>query len=307
MFNVQRCWNSETITKASSLYKLISDFPFIVTLVIITNMLDYTMPLTRRLQERQIDVVKCNNYINQLRTDIQNLRINIDEMHAKWYNEAIELASKSSTVESVPRVCNTQIYRENHPSETPSDYYKHAVTIQFLDHLEMQFQIRFSQEHLCIYDGFYLIPFMLLDNIEVWKDKVVRYLKYYEEFMPNARSINSELDIWETCCRQGSIPNEKTLSALLPFADQLAFPNICIALQILATVPVTSCECERNNSSLRRLKTWLRSSMIQDRLNGLALMHIHADIASKINVDEVVDKFAVLHPRRMRLKNIMED
>ena len=148
---------------------------------------------------------------------------------------------------------------------------------------------------------------MLLDNIEVWKDKVVRYLKYYEEFMPNARSINSELDIWETCCRQGSIPNEKTLSALLPFADQLAFPNICIALQILATVPVTSCECERNNSSLRRLKTWLRSSMIQDRLNGLALMHIHADIASKINVDEVVDKFAVLHPRRMRLKNIMED
>lgn len=35
--------------------------------------------------------------------------------------------------------------------------------------------------------------------------------------------------------------------------------------------------------------TWLRSRMIEDRLNGLALMHIHCDIS--IDIDRAIDRF----------------
>lgn len=51
------------------------------------------------------------------------------------------------------------------------------------------------------------------------------------------------------------------------------------SLLILAcTWPVTTCTCERCVSALRRLKTYLRSTMGQDRLNGIALMHTHYSI-----------------------------
>ena len=61
------------------------------------------------------------------------------------------------------------------------------------------------------------------------------------------------------------------------------FPNIFCALCILGTMPMTTCECEHSISSLRRLKSYLRSTMSQNRLNGLAALHSHRDI--RINVD----------------------
>ena len=60
-------------------------------------------------------------------------------------------------------------------------------------------------------------------------------------------------------------------------------------LQIAATIPVTW-ECERSGSVLRRLNTYLRSSMGQPRLSGLALMHIQRE--RNINIERVIDIFA---------------
>ena len=68
-------------------------------------------------------------------------------------------------------------------------------------------------------------------------------------------------------------------------------------------VPVTTSECERTVSVLRRLKTYLRSTMRQDRLSSLALLHINYTMV--IDVDEVIDMFARKHPRRMILRNII--
>jgi len=42
-------------------------------------------------------------------------------------------------------------------------------------------------------------------------------------------------------------------------------------LKIILTVPVLSCTAETSFSALRRLKTFLRSTMTQNRLNDIAL------------------------------------
>lgn len=55
-------------------------------------------------------------------------------------------------------------------------------------------------------------------------------------------------------------------------------------------VPVTIATPERSFSSLKRIKTYLRSSTGQNRLNGLAHLSIHREIP--ITVDEVTTKFA---------------
>ena len=44
--------------------------------------------------------------------------------------------------------------------------------------------------------------------------------------------------------------------------------------------------------------------MSEDRLTGLALMHIHSDM--DINLGEIID-FAREHPRRMKLDCILKD
>ena len=56
---------------------------------------------------------------------------------------------------------------------------------------------------------------------------------------------------------------------------------------------------------MRRLKTWLRSTMNQERFNALALMHINNDLP--INNEEVVNDFARTKNTRMAFKNILDN
>ena len=78
-------------------------------------------------------------------------------------------------------------------------------------------------------------------------------------------------------------------------------------LQLCATstIPATSCEGERSASSLRRLHTYNRASMGQERLSSVALIHFHYQV--KIDLDEVVNLFATKHPRRLELGTILRD
>ena len=65
----------------------------------------------------------------------------------------------------------------------------------------------------------------------------------------------------------------------------------------MATLPVTT--AERSFSSLRRLKTYLRTTMNEERLNGLALMAIHREIP--VNSEKVIEEFVTRKARRLNL------
>ena len=55
------------------------------------------------------------------------------------------------------------------------------------------------------------------------------------------------------------------IAKVLKMTDRTMFPGIYNCLKLLATVSVTSSQCERTISVLRRLKTYLRNTMCQDR------------------------------------------
>ena len=82
------------------------------------------------------------------------------------------------------------------------------------------------------------------------------------------------------------------------------FPNVNKLLRILCTLPITSAECERSLSTLRRLKTYLRATMTSER-DGLALMNIH--YGRQIDISATIDLFARKHPRRLLLSDIQAE
>jgi hypothetical protein len=76
------------------------------------------------------------------------------------------------------------------------------------------------------------------------------------------------------------------------------YPNISVAYRILLTAPVTAASAERSFSKLKLLKNYLRSTMLQQRLNGLAICSIEKDILDNINLDSVINDFAPRNARR---------
>ena len=59
---------------------------------------------------------------------------------------------------------------------------------------------------------------------------------------------------------------------------------------------------ERSFSKLKLIKTYLRSTMSQDRLNGLAIMSIERVIGRTLNYDQPIDNFADAKARKRPLK-----
>ena len=96
---------------------------------------------------------------------------------------------------------------------------------------------------------------------------------------------------WKTF--EGSCPSN--IATTLKAVNFDGFENIKVILRILGTLPITSCECERSISALRMLKDYKRSTMVEKRLNGLALMNIHQEIVP--DTDKVIDKFSVGNTR----------
>lgn len=76
------------------------------------------------------------------------------------------------------------------------------------------------------------------------------------------------------------------------------FPNLFKIMQVAVTLPVSSATCERSFSAMRRINTYLRANMNQDRFTNLAILNIEKDIL--VNNEVVLNTFAQTE-RRIKL------
>ena len=74
--------------------------------------------------------------------------------------------------------------------------------------------------------------------------------------------------------------------AVLAACEKVIYPNVFRLLQLLATHPMSSASNERSFLTLKRKETYLRNSVCEARLNGLAMLSIHRDI--EVDVQTVI-------------------
>ena len=287
--------NRDTKMKANCFFNCIGRFSFIFPLVVVTRVLELTLPVTRLLQGRSIDILEGMHLIDSIKSTMNDIRSNIDSSHDLWYNEAVSLAESLDIPVIKERTCGRQMNRNNVPFENTSDYFKRSVTIPFIDHVNSSLEKRFQPETLNVYKGLSVIPSNMCHLIKnskntTWREEFKSFSMFYEDDFPNFRLLDSEINLWEKywLTYNGELP--ENISNTLKQISFPGFENIKVALRILGTIPITSCECERSFSALRRLKDYTRSTMTGERLNGLALMYIHRDIVP--DTEKVVDRFS---------------
>lgn len=146
-----------------------------------------------------------------------------------------------------------------------------------------------------------LVPAVICEETTV---DVTQAVQMYRHLLPSPELLPLETERWKMRY-QLKKPEDRpeSCAAAIKEVDARDFPNLAVLLKIACTLPVTSCECERSASVLRRLHSWSRTSMRQDRLASLALMHIHYN--ENVEVSEVVDIFARKHQRRMQLDHLL--
>ncbi|KAF5759276.1 putative transcription factor and/or regulators TTF-type(Zn) family [Helianthus annuus] len=124
-------------------------------------------------------------------------------------------------------------------------------------------------------------------------------LKYEGESDIDAKELCTELKLITTFLPR-HIDNPFDVLDYI-FQRNTTYPYAINAYKVLLTIPVTVASAERSFSKLKLLKTYLRSTMSQERLNGLATISIESEIVDTMDYKELIESFASKNARRTTL------
>ena len=83
--------------------------------------------------------------------------------------------------------------------------------------------------------------------------------------------------------------------------QRVGFRSIWALLELLLVMPATNATSERSFSALRRLKTYLRTTMSQLRLNNLMVLHVHKELTDSLDLKSIARSFVNANDSRKRI------
>ena len=187
-------------------------------------------------------------------------------------------------------------YDPNHKNQFQQQY--EQIVTCFIDEINERFNPKNYEALIEYYENFTSLDF----NKELNFNK----LKIYENIL-DLQNLKVELKSF-ACYKIGQDNvNWNELGILIAHfkEKQLAkfFPEVYKALKLYLSIPATSVTAERSFSCLKLLKTCLRSTMTNDRLNdlGVVKMNNHKNTGFNLNINDIIDNFINLPKNGRRL------
>lgn len=307
-------WDGETVIKASGFLHHLESSTFLIAFKILLEILSSIRGLTLKLQMEALDVLYAYREVRGIVTSLKTMRFNSDKEFSRIFSETTVLGKDLHGKEfelNMPRVTSRQTHRSNVDVRSAEDYYRITLYNEFLSHTISELQSRFVDNSSHLVGLLYLLPSQCsnLTLDEGIPSHLTEAVKFYSNDLPHSILFPTEYRMWVMKWKQqGSGP--KKLVDALEACDSTSFPNIHTLLLLILTLPITSCESERSFSQLKLIKTPHRSTMTANRLSGLALMKMNrsiCDYLAETRMNELIQMFKELHPRRLRLPYLLSD
>ena len=188
---------------------------------------------------------------------------------------------------------------------TPQDYFRHQY-FQALDLLIAGLDDRFDQSEV-------LGPVLDLENLLLKSANGANFnlhlasLKsscYKDDF--NWEQLNIQLLMYGNLVKE-ALPMVKEVTNICTICDAMnksntyktMLPEVHNLLRLYLTIPITSATSERSFSALKRVLTYLRSTMTEERLNHCLLLHIHKNVTDTLDIKEIAKDFINTNSERL--------
>ena len=117
--------------------------------------------------------------------------------------------------------------------------------------------------------------------------------------------FESQLPLLKALCKEltdsFSVHDAVHVLSELSAAERTAFSGVWTVMKLLLPLPATNATSEWSFSALRRIKTYLRSTMSQERLNNLMVLHVHKEQADRLELERVAHEFVSGREVRLRM------
>ena len=290
--------SNQTGAEAMILLNSISTFEFLFSITALEAVFSLTNMLSVQLQEKGADISNLRLKIDAV-TD--SLKLKRTEQHFKSLWDEVNAVSQQLGFEppSLPRRRKVprRIDDGSEGISFTSCEERIRITLYYalLDCIIEEINDRFKENDI---HWIQLLHLCLLK----WDEATSNHISELETFY-KLSGIQAEFQVFHAYARK-NLTHVKTFhdlaNAIVEKDISTMFPGMWDLVRIALCIPVSSASSERSFSALRRLKTYLRSTMGQQRLSNLAMVHIEQEIANKVDYSDIIDIFASKE-RRMDL------
>lgn len=179
------------------------------------------------------------------------------------------------------------------PSWNSQDYFR-SVYFETLD-LAINFILdRFNQPGYKVYSH---LESVLLNAVN--GNDFLEHLDYvcnfYEEDLERNSLLTQLQTLWVQLGGEKDLGSNDVMAYLKSLLSVTVdyFSEIFNVARLILVAPATNAVSERSASSLRRLKTYLQTTMSQERLNQCMILHVHKERTDKLNIGNIGDHFVM--------------
>lgn len=279
--------------KANGLLERFQQGRTVLGLLLATLVIDDLECLNKSLQKRTETIAGMRAAIGCVRSSLAQKRK--DEKFQEIFEEASQKVDALGLEEiKMPhqrrppkRYCSGG---SQHYPKTAEEHYR-AEFFSMLDTVDVQFQERFSQNDLDVLQK--------LESVLLTGDVVDGTVEQYPEF--SGHNLKVQLHMFHSKYTCTSVDEVVAVLRGMPTEVRQLFDQVETLVRLLLVMPVSSAEAERSFSALRRLKTWLRSTMTQVRLNSAAVCHVHQTKLDNVNIKDICQQFVEVSDRRRKV------
>ncbi|VEN61553.1 unnamed protein product [Callosobruchus maculatus] len=274
-----------TIQQAGAHLRILEAESFIYWLTFFHKIMPHVDILFNQLQKVTTDALKIHNNIGDFERAIGKIRSEIGN------TETQPVDQNNSELTPPPskrrRTADKSERRKQSIEVCDSILLEIKTRFQFIGHLILSKLVSFNQ-------------FPLFEK-EFPEDFLKEAIKFYPCL--NGGRLRTELSVLYAReeFRQSSETNAVGLLGLLQDGLSNSFHEVIKLLKIIITIPMTTSEAERQFSRLKRIKTFLRNTMKEDRLNALTMLSCEKEFINDFpNFNEkVIELFCTLKTRKM--------
>ncbi|XP_058185930.1 uncharacterized protein LOC131303155 [Rhododendron vialii] len=269
----------------------LEDFEFLISLCIWYKILDKVNQVSKILQREEMDIEDAITRIKELILFFEEFR---EDDFEDLMKEAKELAHDvgfepvfaEKRVVQRKKQFDEDVVDDAHGSQSPKERFRTSYFLFIIDQALASLKDRFKQFEL--YDSIFGFLFNAKFK-SVSEDQLMEHctkLESFLEYKQRGDIYGNEL-FQELRHLKIILPREVTKSIdILDFIKSYwkdgGFQMVWVAYRILLTIPVTVASAERSFSKLKLIKTYLRTTMSQERLNGLAMISIENEYLDKL-------------------------
>lgn len=205
-----------------------------------------------------------------------------------------------------------------HKRRVPKRFETGSTEREFVDSPKQHFKVAYFEALdlviTSITERFDQPGFKVYRNLQELVTKAAKGEEYDEEYKfvvsfydgdLNPTRLRSQLEILRThfTTQASTLLFNDVLSFLqdLSAARKEFFSEVIILVKLILVMPATNASSERAFSALRRLKTYLRNTITQQRLNHALLLHVHKDKTDQLNLVNVGNNFVAGSEHRLSL------